>query len=81
MVRKILNTLYLWEWGRKIRISESPFVITLASLVMPNGNHLDGFFYPIFALMIESYINRLFAYCKGGNFNINIWAWFDYFIC
>ena len=26
-------------------------------------------------------INRLFAYCKGGNFNIRIWAWFDYFIC
>ena len=26
-------------------------------------------------------INRLFAYCKGGNFNIHIWAWFGYFIC
>ena len=25
-------------------------------------------------------INRLFAYCKGGNFNIYIWAWFGYFI-
>ena len=25
-------------------------------------------------------INRLFAYCKGGNFNIHIWAWFGYFI-
>ena len=24
-------------------------------------------------------INRLFAYCKGGNFNIHIWAWFGYF--
>ena len=23
-------------------------------------------------------INRLFAYCKGGNFNIHIWAWFGY---
>ena len=23
----------------------------------------------------------LFAYCKGGNFNIHIWAWFGYFIC
>ena len=22
-----------------------------------------------------------FAYCKGGNFKIHIWAWFDYFIC
>ena len=29
---------------------------------------------------IQSSINRLFAYCKGGNFNIHIWAWFDYFI-
>ena len=27
------------------------------------------------------YINRLFAYCKGGNFNIHIWAWVVYFIC
>ena len=26
-------------------------------------------------------INRLFAYCKGGNFNIHIWAWFGYYIC
>ena len=25
--------------------------------------------------------NRLFAYYKGGNFNIHIWAWFGYFIC
>ena len=24
-------------------------------------------------------INRLFAYCKGGNFNIHIWAWFGNF--
>ena len=28
----------------------------------------------------ESGINRLFAYCKGGSFNIHIWAWFGYFI-
>ena len=26
-------------------------------------------------------IDRLFAYCKGDNFNIHIWAWFGYFIC
>ena len=26
-------------------------------------------------------IKRLFAYCKGGNFNSHIWAWFGYFIC
>ena len=26
-------------------------------------------------------INRLFAYCKGDNFKIHIWAWFGYFIC
>ena len=26
-------------------------------------------------------IIRLLAYCKGGNFNIRIWAWFGYFIC
>ena len=25
-------------------------------------------------------INRLFAYCKGGNFNIHIWALFGSFI-
>ena len=23
---------------------------------------------------------ELFTLCKGGNFNIHIWAWFDYFI-
>ena len=27
------------------------------------------------------YITWLFAYCKGGNLNIHIWAWFGYFIC
>ena len=26
-------------------------------------------------------ITWLFAYSKGGNFNIHIWAWFGYFIC
>ena len=26
-------------------------------------------------------INWLFAYCKGGNYNIHIWALFGYFIC
>ena len=26
-------------------------------------------------------VNWLFAYCKGGNFNIHIWVWFGYFIC
>ena len=26
-------------------------------------------------------INRLFVYCKGGNFNILILAWLGYFIC
>ena len=26
-------------------------------------------------------INRLFAYCKGGNFNIHIWAWIGYYFC
>ena len=32
-------------------------------------------------LTLPPCINRLFAYCKGGNFNIHIWAWFGYFIC
>ena len=31
--------------------------------------------------LVSIVINRLFAYCKGGNFNIHIWAWFGYFIC
>ena len=26
-------------------------------------------------------IIELFAFCKGGNFQIHIWAWFGYFIC
>ena len=26
-------------------------------------------------------IIELFALCKGGNFNIHIWAWFGYFPC
>ena len=30
---------------------------------------------------IDLGITRLFAYCKGGNFNIHIWEWFGYFIC
>ena len=32
-------------------------------------------------MVSQTYINRLFAYYKGGNFNIHIWAWFGYFIC
>ena len=30
--------------------------------------------------IIQPDINRLLAYCKGGNFNIHIKAWFSYFI-
>ena len=30
---------------------------------------------------VISSIIELFALCKGGNFNIHIWAWFGYFIC
>ena len=30
---------------------------------------------------LQGNINWLFAYCKGGNFDIHIWVWFDYFIC
>ena len=26
-------------------------------------------------------ITWLFAYCKGGNFNIHIWVRFGYFVC
>ena len=33
------------------------------------------------ALYYTVSITWLFAYCKGGNFNIHIWAWFGYFIC
>ena len=29
----------------------------------------------------DSFIMELFGFCKGGNFNIHIWAWFGYFIC
>ena len=31
--------------------------------------------------VFKLYISRLFAYCKGGNFNIHNWAWSGYFIC
>ena len=34
----------------------------------------------IFWLQVSG-ITWLFAYCKGGNFNIHIWAWFGYLIC
>ena len=30
---------------------------------------------------LDTGIDRLFTNCKGGNFNIHIWAWFGYFIC
>ena len=26
-------------------------------------------------------INRTFAFCKGGNFNVHTWAWFGYLTC
>ena len=29
----------------------------------------------------SEYIIGLFGYCKGGNFNFHIWAWFGYFNC
>ena len=29
----------------------------------------------------NSGIIELLGHCKGGNFNIHIWAWFGYFIC
>ena len=32
-------------------------------------------------IVVNGGITRLFAYCKGGNFNIHIWEWFGYLIC
>ena len=29
----------------------------------------------------DSCTMEFFGVCKGGNFNIHIWAWFGYFIC
>ena len=74
------------------------FLFTISpSLSMPNGDNMDGLFYPTPTLMMDSYspTNCLsgdistncptyylfFAFCKGGNFNIHIWVWFGYFIC
>ena len=34
-----------------------------------------------FLTLIKVRIDRRFAYCKGGNFNIHIWAWFGCYIC
>ena len=31
-------------------------------------------------IMAAADVEKLY-YCKGGNFDIHIWAWFGYFIC
>ena len=54
----------------KSRFPVSPVYIN--ALVLFNGKLLPAF---------VNHITSLFAYCKGGNFNIHIWAWFGYFIC
>ena len=45
MVSNKKNPLLVWRWDRKIRPS--------ASLVMPNGDPREGFFYPSLTLMID----------------------------
>ena len=40
--------------------------------------HLGNCVRKMLSLVVS--ITRLFAYCKGGNFNIHIWALFGYFI-
>ena len=53
-------------------VNERDTIFEKTSTLRLSGNH-------------EAYlvigINRLFACCKGGNFNVHIWAWFGYFIC
>ena len=41
---------------------------------------IKGHLYFQYVNIVFQSIKRLFAYCKGGNFNIHIWAWFGYFI-
>ena len=41
--------------------------------------HLHAVYTTLFSSQFD--INRLFAYCNGGNFNFHIWARFGYFIC
>ena len=48
--------------------------------LMPCVNTPVSKSHSILIMLNISCINRLFAYCKGGNFNIHIWAWFGYFI-
>ena len=53
-------------------LKNPPLVITvwhhkaypLASLVIPNADLLDGFFYLTFTLMMDSYITKLFYNLK-----------------
>ena len=58
MVSKKKNPLFALRWDRKIRPSRSVCHHS-ASLVMPNRDPRDGFFYPIFTLMMDSYIPEL----------------------
>ena len=69
-------------------ISEAPGPINFTMFLTLFGERLNGtdpedVIQNAFALFDEknSGIIELFALCKGGNFNINTWACFGYFIC
>ena len=55
MVSKKNNPIFVWGWNRKV--PRDPTVChPSASLVMPNGDPLDGFFYITLTLVMDSYI-------------------------
>ena len=64
-----------WEHSAiPLTFYKQPFVIQIFVLSIFEWPFYTGF--TVFQLF-----NRLLVYCKGGNFNIHIWAWFGYIIC
>ena len=44
------------------------------------GTETSKFYAKTNDIWAHVYIRELFTHCKGGNFNIPIWAWFGYVI-
>ena len=57
-------------------IQESKFTYTSTNLSPSSANTINTK-----NMSGDSCIMEFFGVCKGGNFNIHIWAWFGYFIC
>ena len=83
MINLLSISIYNYEFNPLKRLhppsTEMPYLQVATVTAVPRISVCCCVFAVVMVLVYV--LIDFFAYSKGGNLNINIWVWFDYFIC